>query len=222
MNVKASAKKVIVVGSKRVAAHAPGRGALDPAVSVPVVTAGRPGALRLVRRADLLPHSIPKALVGAVALGDTLLDVFSPRYGSWFPQAAPLFDFLYSHAWWTDQNGWQLNRGVKDAYAQSLRFRIRSQAQAAYMRVEFGQNTDIISPRSILTVRIDGTSFQADIGARSFSFLDVVLPSGGAVAHEVEFSLDAVPSGQPRVLASIDGIGLFRSIRAFPEELLTS
>lgn len=223
MKLKQVHKNGSVVRSKGVAVHAAGRRAvLDPAVSVPVLTAGRFGKLRFVPRADFLPASVPKSLVGAVALGDTLVDIFTPRYGSWYPAAVPLFDFRFSRCEVTHAIGWYLSRRTGEGLEPSLRFGIRPEAQAAYMRVEFGQNADNLSPRSILKVRIDGQSFHADIAARSFGFLDVVLPGDGAAGHEVEFSLDAVPPGQSRVLAVIYRVELYRSIRAFPTDVFGS
>jgi len=221
MKLKQVHKNGSVVRSKGAAGHAAGRRAvLDPAVSVPVVTAGRSAKLRIARRADFLPASIPKSLVGAVALGDTLIDVFTPRYSSLSPAAIKPFQFQFSRCAFTDTSGWYLRRRTVDAL-HLLRFFIRPEAQATYMRVEFGQNTDLESPQSVLKVRIDGQSFLADIAARSFGFLDVVLP-GGAVGYEVELSQDVIPTGQQRVIASIESVELYRSIRAFPSEVFDS
>lgn len=221
MKRKRGEKGGIVVGSKRVVPRALRRGeVLDPAVSVPVVTAGRSSALRVVRRADLLPASIPKAFHGLVALGDVMVDVFLPLYGFWAPRLDPLFEFQYSRVSFTAPSGWYFRREAGDPIPQSLKFRILPEALAAYMRVEFGQNADNAAPRCSMTVRIDGHSFQVDIAARSFSFLDVVLQGEGAVGHEVEFSIDSVPSGQPHVIASIARIDLYQSVRAFPSGAL--
>ena len=222
MKLKQIQKNGSVVRSKGAAEHSAGhRALLDPAVSVPIVSAGRAAKLRIARRADFLPASIPKSLVGAVALGDTLVDIFTPRYGSWYPPAVPMFDFLFSRVAFTDVGGWYLRRDAT-SLAQSLKFGIRAAAQAAYMRVEFGQNGDLEAPRSVMKVTVDGSSFHVDIGARSFSFLDVVLAGGGAVAHEVELALDAIPSGQTNVEAAIYRVELYRSIRAFPSGIFES
>ena len=221
MKLKELRKNGKVLRSKGAAVSAAGRRALiDPAISVPVLTAGRSPTLRIAHRADFLPANIPSALAGSIKLGDTLIDRFSPVYGSWYPRGTAQFDFRQSRCAATFGSGWQLVRTDLDNFTPMLGFRIRATAQAAYMRVDFGQTGDNSAPRSILKVSIDGNSFHVDITQRSWSFIDVVLPGDGASNHEVEFSLDGVPPGQRRVFAVIQAVELYRSMLAFPTDVL--
>jgi hypothetical protein len=69
---------------------------LDASRYIPIVGAGRSsnGVIEAIRRADLLPKSLPATAIGKVErFGDLLVDVFSPVYGSDYPLGKPAFLF---------------------------------------------------------------------------------------------------------------------------------
>ena len=190
-----------------------GKSPIDPAEFIPVLSPGARGAdkVRMVRKVDLLPKSAVNASVAAyVNFGDTLLDIFSPTYGSYYPLGQPAFAFREAQMYLVHERGWLMAFAPGDQGEQFLQFGFGTKGN--YLKVDLGETVNG-GIGAILTVQVDGSQFNLDLTTRSNLSFDLFLFPSSPSVHEVRFSLSSVTNNLAGVLCMVSRVELYNSIR---------
>lgn len=203
------------------AVSVPRRTPIDPAKFIPVVGSrdrGK-GPVRVVRRADLLPKSVPAAAVGAFNnFGDVLVDVFSPTYGAYYPRGgrnAFIFSMARTFSLIT-HNMWRMELEWNKPATQRFSFNMVTGAQGNYVKVQLGMTQGRgVANGAIIGCYIDSSKFNLDLSHRSFLFFDLIL--AGPSPHFFEFSLGSDANPRATSLLEIQQVELYQTIRTFPE-----
>lgn len=191
---------------------------IDPSEFIPITHGEKPAGkgINLLRRADLFPN---KAFLHHAPghFGDTLLDVFSPRYGSFYPLGNPYFEFDFSRLFNTNAYYWymELNKDAFD-YEPVLQFRINPHGSANYVNIPLGVTKDFLTDRCIMTVHINNTEFNLNLFNRSNQNFDIVLAGDSFGLYDVKLALRHAPNSQKRTLCVLKQVELYNTIRAFP------
>jgi hypothetical protein len=212
---RTDSKARIEIGGRKVPVlPVSGRGPVDSARFIPVVSTGARAAdrVRLIRRGDLLPKSGAAAAAG-VQFGDQLVDVFAPDYGSYYPLGKAAFVFRRAKASFIVNTGWVLGLSPREPGEQLLEFAIERNTNGNYLKIDLSQTVSGTTG-AILTVRVDGIQFNLDLTTRNYLYFDLYLLGPGTAAREVGFTLSSTVNALRGVICIIERIELYNSIRS--------
>jgi hypothetical protein len=219
---RAMGKGTIELDGRRIPVQAmAGKSPIDPARFIPVIPSGgrAGGPVRLIRRADLLPKTVPAATAAAFKdFGILLVDIFNPTYGSYYPIGGRhMFIFSFSKVSWTRSDMWKMTLAWDKEDAQRFSFHMGTGATGNYMKVQLGMTQGAgYANGAIIGVKVDSSQFTLDLSHRSFQFFDLVLPT--AAPHFFEFSLDSEHNPRRESIFEIQQVELYSTLRTFPAE----
>ena len=197
-----------------------GKKPIDPSKLIPVISSGgrAAGPVRVVRRSDLLPKTAPAASAAFLNIGDQLIDIFNPTYGSYYPIGGRhMFIFSFSMVTFTRYDMWKMTLAWNKPGYQRFSFNIVSGAFGNYLRVQLGMTQGAgVANGAIVHVKADSNYFLLDLSHRSFLFFDLILD--GPAPHGFEFALSSQYNPSRESILEIQQIELWNTIRTFPDE----
>jgi hypothetical protein len=181
---------------------------IDPSEFIPIADGKKAagGGVKLLRRIDLFPKkAVQLHATREFDLGQTLLDEFSPIYGSYHFLRPSYFQFQFSKLMVTFADKWRMNSLANELevliYPRSLQPLMGFPGN--YVKILLGETNN-----RILTVKINNTQFNLDLSNSSNQFFDLWLIDN---SPDYLLELKLLPSGEG--VCEIKSIRLYDTIR---------